>query len=318
MSGGRKIPLEKEALMAHDTLCEDLERILGREPDYEKASRLKNMGQRVSFERNKGENELQLGRFEVANPTYREIKFTHMSAISVTTDGRLAKGDINGKIEIFSARGQQQGTLRSGVYITALSFLTGGHYVLRDDRNNITLHMGNFKYRARFETLNYARGGFGGLTVDSDNYIYVSYKTPRKIQVFNPAGGKPVREFACHGYEPIQIFAMKQCKRLVVSDDASVRVIDECGVVLAGVSKDGHYCHPHPAVCHDDSIIIAWVKHEEGVLTVDRYTSMLHYVTTLVGDFQIRKPMLEWYHLQEFVSGEIAFCTPDRLYIFNL
>ena len=38
VDGGRKIPFEKEALTAHDTLCEDLAGILGREgPDYEKS-----------------------------------------------------------------------------------------------------------------------------------------------------------------------------------------------------------------------------------------------------------------------------------------
>ena len=65
VSGGRKIPLEEEALTTHDSLCEDMKGILKRmNPDHEKARNPIKRGKRISFEQNKGENELNLGRIE--------------------------------------------------------------------------------------------------------------------------------------------------------------------------------------------------------------------------------------------------------------
>ena len=114
-----------------------------------------------------------------------------------------------------------------------------------------------------------------------------------------------------------KIFAIKSCNMLVIkSDNCSVKLIDlESGMVQNDVSKGPDF-YAFPAVCLDDSIIIAWVNPVEGLVTIDRYTKELHHVNTLVTDYQIQKPKRNWYYLQEFQSGELALCTPDRLYIF--
>ena len=83
VSGGRKIPLEKEALTAHDTLCQDLTGILELEgPDYEKASKPKEMGQNISFERNVGENELELGQFKQVEWRCRDVELSKTDSMS--------------------------------------------------------------------------------------------------------------------------------------------------------------------------------------------------------------------------------------------
>ena len=170
-----------------------------------------------------------------------------------------------------------------------------------------------------FETLSQDEGGYSGLTVGSDDQIYVSYKMAQKIQVFNQTGGKAVREIQCDNYQPVQIYAMKTCNKLVVrsggNDKRSVKLISENGVLEHDVGKSDGWTS-YPSVGQDDSIIIGWVNHEESLLTIDLYTNKLSHTNTLIKDFKIQKPERGWSYLQEFASGELAFCTPERLYIF--
>eukprot|EP00057_Strongylocentrotus_purpuratus_P026719 XP_011681193.1 PREDICTED: E3 ubiquitin-protein ligase TRIM33-like [Strongylocentrotus purpuratus] len=66
-----------------------------------------------------------------------------------------------------------------------------------------------------------------------------------------------------------------------------------------------------------NTILIATVKHDVGSVSIDEYTNELVNYRSLVFDYKIAKPKREWYHLQQYRSGEIALCTPDRLYIFH-
>ena len=89
------------------------------------------------------------------------------------------------------------------------------------------------------------------------------------------------------------------------------------GMVAAPKSLRALTLFAFPAVCLDDSIIIAWLNHDEGLVTIDRYTSELQsrdYTYNRLSDTETRQR--NWYYLQEFQSGELAFCTPDRIYIF--
>ena len=321
VDGGRKIPLEKEALTAHDTLCEDLTGILGQEgPDYEKARHPKKMGQNISFERNVGKNELELGQIKEVVWRCRDVKLSKensMTCVVSTPDGRMAVGSQFGGIEIFTSDAKLQQTVLKDIAIRCFGFLSDGRYILRNTKNILNLYTVDCeKLDVIFETLSHDEGGFGGLTVSIDDHIYVSYRKPRKIQVFNQRGGKALKEIRAE-YRPKQLFAMNEIKRLVVkSDTYLVKLTDDDKMFHAEIKK-GYKLYPYPAVCHDDSIIIAWVKHDKGLVTIDRYTSELHHVTTLITDYQIQKPeKRRWYYLQEFQSGELAFCTPDRIYIF--
>ena len=321
VDGGRKIPLEKEALTAHDTLCEDLTGILGQEgPDYEKARHPKKRGQKISFERNVGENELELGQFKEVVWRCRDVKLSRKNSTTCmvsTPDGRMAVGSQFGGIEIFTADVQLQQTVLKYIIIISFGFLSDGRYVVRSTDNILNLYtVGCEKLDVIFETLSNVEGGIGGVTVDSDDQIFLCYRKAKLIEVFNPTGGKAVREILCDGYVPAQIIAMKTRNMLVMCENKSVKLIDESGKLQNKVTKGPDFS-AFPAVCLDDSIIIAWVNHDEGFVTIDRYTSELKHVTTLIIDYQMQKPETHnWYCLQEFQSGELAFCTPDRRYIF--
>ena len=85
------------------------------------------------------------------------------------------------------------------------------------------------------------------------------------------------------------------------------------GAIIQRFSKDDYI--PYPAVCQDDSFIIAWVKHYLGLLSIDQYTKELKYIKNILTDFKIANSRDGC--LQAFETGDIAFCTNDRFYIFH-
>ena len=120
------------------------------------------------------------------------------------------------------------------------------------------------------------------------------------------------------GHTPDQIFVMKSKELLLVKDgDCSFNVIDKHGTIMCHMTK-GAGTHAFPALCKDDSIIVAWVRHTAGLVTIDKYTSEFKHVATLIVNHKIVKSSTRcWYYLQEFTTGELALCTTDRLYIFR-
>ena len=138
----------------------------------------------------------------------------------------------------------------------------------------------------------------------------------KTIQIFKPQGGKAVKEIPCSRLVPYQIFAMTSSQLIVVkSGNSTVCIMDGVsGAKIHSVTKDGEYALP--AVAIDDSVIIAWLKGGHGLLSIEHYTKELMHIKNLL-DFQITNSSRSWYYLQQFKTGEIAFCTPDRLYIFR-
>ncbi|XP_030850659.1 tripartite motif-containing protein 2-like [Strongylocentrotus purpuratus] len=111
--------------------------------------------------------------------------------------------------------------------------------------------------------------------------------------------------------------AGKIMRGMVISpnNEMAVQVInDVSGAIIHSIRKDD-VDYPYPAVCQDDSIIIAWTKHDQGLLSIDQYTKELKYIKNILTDFKIIVTFN--CYLQAFKTGEIAFCTDERLYIFH-
>ena len=315
--------LDGDALVAHDTLCQELEKLLEDfKTDYPSVRNLTRCAVGKQFKPINVEEIPALGAFEQKNGWVlgEETEFgkrNFMNYIAPTPCGNMAvgSGEIMG-IEIFTPNGQLQERVLQKVKINAIVFLSDGRCVVRDVYNDITLYTPEWeKLDVLFETLG-VEGGWGGLDVDSDDYIYVSYNETKNIQVFTPAGGKAERVIVCDGYEPRQIFVASLNKRIVVKYSNSVRIVDEYGTVQQNIIKSNAY--PYPTSYHDGSVIIAWVNHEDGLVTFEQYSSELDHVQTLITDVKIQKPKKRnWYYLREFLTGELAFCTPDKLYIFH-
>ncbi|XP_063960398.1 tripartite motif-containing protein 2-like [Lytechinus pictus] len=311
-----KIPLDMDTLAAHDTLCEDLREAFDQEdPDYEPPRKSSKKGKSVSFERNIGKDELGLGHIVNVVEKYVILPTEDsLSAMTTTPDGRMAVGCWTGGMHIFSPDGQLQQTVLKDDGIRDVGFLSDGRCVAMDTSDNITLYTPEYaKLDVIFQTLSSDAGEFPNLSVDGDDQIYVSYWEAKKILVFSTAGGQAVSEIPCNGYEPQQITSYHGS--LITSSDDTIRLIDKQGAVQHKLKKPDS--NLYAAVSQWNTILVAKVKHDEGLVSIDEYTNELRHIRNLVNDYKIERPERHWYYLQQYRSGEIAFCTPERLYIFH-
>ncbi|XP_072182420.1 uncharacterized protein [Diadema setosum] len=321
VTNGMKVPLERDALFTHDTLCENLKSLLGRDdPDDRSPRGLAERVQKISFRRYEKINELCLGELDGYTWDVKaDVELASGSCMDCMTcapDGiKMAVCSWKGGIHLYRPDGELHETVLKDVRIRQTKFLSDGRSVVRDNNEKMTVYTPEWeKLNVTFEDMSCADGEYGSLTVDRDDNIYVAYRKPKKIRVFTTQGGKAVRSMMCDGYTPWQIFSFHNTGKLILKDSAVV-CLDGKGKKENVLKKEG--ISPFPAVCRDDSVIVAWVKHEVGLVSIDRYTGDLEHVHNLITDFRIQKGIWCWYYIQEFVSGEIAFCTTDRLYIFG-
>ena len=324
LKGIKVPPMETDAIAAHDTLCEELAALIEKEgPDLAGPRNTVTSGKNITFQKNEGAGHPVLGSIRKVGLKIKLVvelsEKDSMNCVLPVPGGILGVGCKNGGIEVYSWDGTRQERILRGEGICEAAFLSDGRCVVRNNDNTISVFQGQKRQGVRFVTLSSEEGGIGGLTTDGEDNIYVSYRTARKIQKFAPEGGTPNAEVKCDDYVPQQIFALKSGKDFVVrSHNNSVWVIDESGAKKHEVSKDSGVL-AHPAVLHDDSIMVAWVKHDDGTVSIDQYNSELEYVTSLVSDFKIQRDAdgRRWYYLREFAPNEVAFCTPDILYFFH-
>ncbi|XP_063954655.1 E3 ubiquitin-protein ligase TRIM45-like [Lytechinus pictus] len=324
VGNGVKAPLEGEALVAHDTLCQELEKILAKgDPDYSKPKGTTKKGHKVAFQRIRcqqvGQNELDLGNIEEAEWSFlKYIDFPVKDGINCLTsmpDGRIAAGSRFGGLYLISPSGSQSIVLRD-VPVRQVVFFPSGNVVIRDIHNTISTYSKTFaKLEVAFKSLSSDAGGFGGLEIDTNNNtILCSYTKAKKLYVFKQTGGKPVNIIQ-YVFEPHQIFTLRSGRVLVMVDDFTVGVLDATNSTIQNrVTRDGRYASP--AVCMDGSFLIAWVDHSNGSVSIEQYSRDLHQIGCLV-QAKISIPQHAWYHLREFRSGELGLCSPDQLYIFK-
>ncbi|XP_011679063.1 uncharacterized protein LOC105445335 [Strongylocentrotus purpuratus] len=315
-----KAPLEGDIIVIRDTLSGELKNVLDRDdPEKKLATNVADRAEQLIFTPNNQCDQLNIGQVRFMKcELVCDVELSekgNMNGMAATPDGRMAVGSRFGGIDIFSADGQLQKTVLKDVGMLDVGFLSNGRHVVLNDNNDITLYTQAYERRhVTFDTLSNDEGGLGRLTVDSNDQIFVGYWKAMKIHVFLQAGGKAIREIPCNGYIPMTITSYNDL--LVVTYVDEVILIDKDGNSKHKVQKSNVIAYA--AVTQNNSIIIAWVKHDDGLVSIDEYTSDLKHVQTLFSDFRIEKPERIWYYLREFRSGEIAFCTPDRLYIFKL
>ncbi|XP_072181976.1 uncharacterized protein [Diadema setosum] len=331
VTNGMKVPLEKDALFAHDTMCDNLKSFLGRgDPDDRSPRGVTERARKISFRRYEKVDELCLGELEgytwdvqggdVSPPwgVKADVKLpseTCMACIARAPGGKMAVGSYNGGIHLYSPDGKLQQTVLKDVRVLRTGFLSNGQSVVRDTHNKMSLYTPQWeKFDVSFEMMSYYEGGWGGLTVDRDDNIYVGFGQSTYILIFTPEGGKAVRNVMCERYIPKQIFSFHNTGKVLLANESDVVFLDSKGKEGKVLRKEG--MSAYPAVCRDDSVIVAWVKNAKGLVSIDRYTSDMKHVRNVITNFQIQCPW-SWHYLQEFESGEIAFCTPYRLHIFD-
>nr|XP_054760816.1 uncharacterized protein LOC129267093 [Lytechinus pictus] len=323
LSNSLKGPLQGDVVAIRDSLSGELKNILDRDDPNEKvAIDVGDHAEKLRITPCCNPDTLLMWelRFVKCEPKCNVLlsKKYSMNGMTVSKNGMMSVGYSTGGIDIFSADGQLQKTVIKDVWIVDVGFLSDSRYVIRNTNNKISLYTSDEeKQDVTFDTLGKSEGGIGGLTVDCNHdLIYVSYRKAKKIQVFLPSGGKAIREIPCDGYEPMQITSYGDSLIVKQFENAIIR-IDEKGGVMHKLTKPGDN-NLFADVSKDNTILIASVRRNEGLLNIDEYTGELKHIKTLICDYKIEKPERQWYYLRQFQSGEIAFCTPDRLYIFIL
>ncbi|XP_041469950.1 tripartite motif-containing protein 45-like [Lytechinus variegatus] len=320
VSNTLKAPLEGDVVAIRDSLSSELRNVLDRDDPKEKvAIDVGDHAEELTFTPSCDHSALLMGELWVVNcePAKCNVLLTKkdsMNGIAATKNGTMAVGSRFGGIEIFSSDGHLQKTVLKDVENWGVGFLSDGRYVVRDAHNKISLYTSNEeKQDVSFKTIGKSEGGQGGLTVDSNDVIYVSYRDANKIQVFSPSGGKAVREIPCDGCEQITNYGdsliVKQFRNVIIR-------IDKNGGVMHKLTKPvGN--NLFAAVSKNNTILIASVIYEDGLLNIDEYTGKLKHIKTLLYGYKIEKTERKWQYIRQVQSGEIAFCTTDSLYIFN-
>ncbi|XP_071503854.1 uncharacterized protein [Diadema antillarum] len=272
VTNGVKVPLEKDALLAHDTLCENLTSFLGRDdPDDQSPRGVGERAQKISFRKCVDFSELRLG--ELNGYTWKvkaDVELPSkdsMNCITLAPDGQMAVGSHLGGIHFYSFAGELKQTVLKHVRVQDIRYLSDCRSVVRDMQNQISLYTPQWwKLGVTFRTMSFDEGWFGGLNVDRDDNIYVGYRKPKKILLFTPKGGEPVREIICEGHSPCQLFSCHTTGKLILTDLLAVFCLDGNGT-KENVLEQKESMFAWPAVCRDDSVIVAWVKHEEDLHT---------------------------------------------------
>ncbi|XP_030847131.1 uncharacterized protein LOC115926507 [Strongylocentrotus purpuratus] len=321
-SNSLKAPLEGDVVAIRDSLSGDLKNVLDRDDPKKKiVSDVADLAEELTFTPSSHPDQLSIGELRFVKCESKcdvaLSKQDSMNAIAATKNGRMAVGSRFGGIEIFSAAGKLQETVLKDNNIRCLGFLSDNRCVVLDTDNNMSLYTSEYeKLDVTFNTLDTSKGGFTDLTVDRDDLIYVSYRKTNEIQVFSPAGGKAIREIPCNGNisQPITSYGDSL---IVKRYSNAIARIDTKGDVMHEITSSGEHSL-FACVSKGNLVLIASVRHAEGLLNIDEYTSKLKHVKTLISDHKIGKPERHWYFLQQFRSGELGFCTPERLYILNL
>ena len=134
--------LDGDALVAHETLCQELEKLLEEfKTDYPKVRNLTRCAEGKQFKPTNVEEIPALGTFEQRNGWVlggqtELTKKDSMNGLAATLDGRMAVGSFEfGGIEIFTPNGQLQERVLQDVKANKVAFLSDGRCVVRDVGN---------------------------------------------------------------------------------------------------------------------------------------------------------------------------------------
>ena len=312
VGNGVKQLLEGSNVTFHGSLCNDLDAILEKEDHTtSECSDILKRTEDLGFIRYSEEREFKLGWVtgDWVLGEYTKISLTAKDVwhIHVLPTGGVAVACDWGMEVIF--HDDLRHTVIKGSKVYRISALSDGRFIVRKASTDLTLYaLNGERLLTQFSTKSDSKGG--GLCTDKLDNIYVGCTSRRKIDVFRPEGGDPIKEIPCHGYGPNMIYHMNHSKLLLVRDKTSVRLIDEDGFVRAIEKKT----NMNAVVLKDDSIVIGWL--DGSLLTVNLYTPQLTFVRTILSDFKIRKSSSH-VNFGEMLNKNIVLNDADNLYVFQ-
>ena len=153
--------LEGEALLVHQTLCQEMQGIVKlKNPDYKPPMLTSKRGDKINFKRNSGANELELGQIQVSEWAVKHAEFPNKSGITAMValpDGTVALASSRGGISFFSDKGLIQRSVMNNMKIREMQFLSDGRFIHRDKANIISM------FSPHYDLLQHMRFELGAL-----------------------------------------------------------------------------------------------------------------------------------------------------------
>lgn len=319
------------ALSNYITLSHELEALLEDDIDLDIVKESSAYAESFTFHANEPTN---MGMTERADPEEWKLRFDYVApnrgavrSMCATPDGKLAVGysKNNGGLNLFSPYGKWEHLeFMVGVLVRSVAFLPDGRCVILDTNNTLFIYSISMeKLSFEFETLDNTVGGTGQLCVDEQHAIFVAYKKAKKIQIFSPRGGAAQREITFGGIEPLDI-RVSPSGAVVLVSWRKLKVLNLKGDAIGELTHNTCDELIVADVCRDNTVIVAYVSQRAGtagmdLLTVRRYDSTTDFKLkeTLFQDWPIEISAMPFYSIRELITGEICFCTKDRIYFFQ-
>nr|XP_054751003.1 uncharacterized protein LOC129256836 [Lytechinus pictus]XP_054751004.1 uncharacterized protein LOC129256836 [Lytechinus pictus] len=251
------------------------------------------------------------------------------NGLSATQDNRVGLVDRFGGIHLYFPNGSMETILPDVQKIQGAVFFKSGRFAALFNDNSLRLYNScSRSLGERFETMSVEDGGSSVLAGEEKGNIFVGYNGmgKGKIQVFTREGGKPVKEIPCVGFKVKKLLSLSS-ENLLVADicynggyirSSKVILIDEAG--RKKWSKERQDVQVQIASGQDDTVLISWLKSDienKGLLTIEQYSKDMKSKKILISDYEVVTSTCPSYHLQQYLSGELAFCTADKLYILT-
>ncbi|XP_030856025.1 uncharacterized protein LOC115929961 [Strongylocentrotus purpuratus] len=252
------------------------------------------------------------------------------NGMAATQDNRIGLVDRFGGIHLYSPSGSRETILPGVEKIQGVVFFKTGRFAVLFSDNNVRLYNSSSQcLDVRFKTMSIEDGGCSVLTGDNKGDVYVGYNgmANSRIQIFTQEGGKQTGEIPCVGFKAKKLLAMAS-KDLLVADicykngnvrSSKVILIDETGREIWSTEREGVQVQMTNG--QDDTIMMSWLRSESandiGLLTIEQYSKDMKDMKTLISDYEVVTSTCPSYHLQQFSSGELAFCTANNLYILT-
>ena len=327
---GVKAKLQGDALVAHNTFCEELETLVGGcrvQTDYPKISDMTKSVAGYRFTQRPASSSslcsCQLGTLSARaewmvgdNVGLLNSQGNRKSSLAVSPGGEVFVGKSQGGIEVYTAGVFRQKTVLAGEKVNALEILSDGKLLVCNEANRLELFSPQGeKLDVKFRSDD--GSNVGDIAVDSDNRIYVSYIRQNKVQVFAPTGGDAIKEILCNNLEPVNLLPL-QSNRILVHNFKTVIVVNEEGAVESSMSSNNvRGSMMYPALCRDGFVAIARVKHAQGLVSVDQYTNQLRHTRKVFSDVKIPGALDNGpLSFRALPNGDFVMSSSQRLFLF--
>lgn len=320
ISKGKRKFLFGESRITHNNLYKELDIVLGEEVDMMAPSRLRDLTGKTCFVPSASDviDLGQIGAHITGWTVVNEVDLPSedaMNGLAAMSYDKVAVSYFDGGVDSFNIySGERKLLMESDDRGTHdIAFLSDGRFVATNTCRVLKLfNADQTQTDVRFDTPSESTG-LTMLDVDAQDHIFVSFWDLKKIFVFSPAGGKPLRVIETERV-PRQI-CTTSAGAIITQKHGNITVLDEDGSIQWSLTKRKGYLHP--AVNDKDQLYVACVRPADQSLSIEHYTFGGKHMGTVLKNVKIEIPTRHWYYMTFLSPSCIAFCTPGKLFVIQ-